>query len=223
MELTEALRRRRMVRAFRPDPVAPDVLDRVLDAARRAPSAGSTQALDLLVLEGPAQTGRYWDLTFPDPVARAGFRWQGLLDAPVLVVPVVDPGAYASRYGEADKAGAGLDRVAAWPVPYWWVDGGAAVENLLLAAVDAGLGALLFGLFAAEEAVLAAFDVPAGRRAVGTVALGHPLPDEPGRSAGRRRRTLDEVVHRGGWRPQPPTDASSASSSATSDTGRRQA
>jgi nitroreductase len=188
-----------MVRAFRPDPVAPDVLDRVLDAACRAPSAGFTQGLDLLVLEGPAATADYWSLTFPDAAARAGFRWQGLFDAPVLVVPVVDPAAYAERYGQPDKARTGLGEVGAWPVPYWWVDGGAAVQNLLLAAVDEGLGALLFGLFEAERAVLAAHGVPEGRRALGTVALGHPAPDEPGRSATRARRPLAEVVHRGRW------------------------
>jgi nitroreductase len=188
-----------MTRAFRPDPVAPAVLSRLLDAARRGPSAGATSGLDLLVLEGPGQTGRYWDLTFPDPSRRAAFRWQGLFAAPVLVVPVVDPAAYAARYAEEDKARTGLGEPAAWPVPYWWVDGGAAIENLLLAAVDEGLGALLFGLFSHEPAVLAAFGVPAGRRALGTVAVGHPAPDTPGRSAGRPRRPLDEVVHRGRW------------------------
>jgi nitroreductase len=199
MELSEVLRRRRMVRAFRPDPVPPAALERVLDAATRAPSAGFAQGLDLLVLADPASVARYWDLTFPEPGARARFRWQGLLLAPVLVVPVVDPAAYAARYGEADKVGTGLGQVAAWPVPYWWVDGGAAVENLLLRAVDEGLGTLLFGLFAHERAVLDAFGVPEGRRAIGTIALGHPAPDEPGRSATRPRRPRAEVVHLGHW------------------------
>lgn len=199
MELSEVLRRRRMVRAFRPDAVEPDVLGRVLDAARRAPSAGFTQGLDLLVLQGLEQSGRCWDLTFPDAAARAAFRWQGLFAAPVLVIPVVDPAAYADRYGESDKAASGLDGVGAWSVPYWWVDGGAAVENLLLATVDEGLGALFFGLFEHERDVLDAFGVPDGRRALGAVAVGHPAPDEPGRSSTRPRRPLDDVVHRGRW------------------------
>jgi len=199
VEFADVLRRRRMVRAFQDRPIDRAVLDRVLDAARRGPSAGSTQGLDLLVLEGPVQTTGYWDLTFPDPGARAGFRWQGLFAAPVLVVPVVDPAAYATRYGEADKRGTGLGEVQSWSVPYWWVDGGAAVENILLAAVDEGLGALLFGLFDHERAVLDAHGVPPGRRALGTVALGHPAPDERGRSASRPRRTLDDIVHRGRW------------------------
>ena len=89
--------------------------------------------------------------------------------------------------------------VGAWPVPYWWVDGGAAVQNLLLSAVDEGLGALFFGLFASARAVLDDLGVPAGRRALGTVALGHPAPDEPGRSATRPRRPATEVVHRTRW------------------------
>ena len=68
-------------------------------------------------------------------------------------------------------------------MPYWWVDGGMAVEHVLLGAVDAGLGACFFGLFDHEPAVFAALGVPEGWRALGTIALGHPAPDEPGLSA----------------------------------------
>ncbi|MEO6989145.1 MAG: nitroreductase family protein, partial [Aquihabitans sp.] len=85
------------------------------------------------------------------------------------------------------------------PVPYWWVDAGAVAQNLLLAAVDAGLGACLFGLFDHEAAVAAAFGVPDGWRLVATVAIGHPAPSPPGRSAVRPRRSLDEVRHRNHW------------------------
>ena len=117
----------------------------------------------------------------------------------MVVVPVIDPDAYVERYAEGDKAATGLGEGAdAWSVPYWWVDGGMAVHGLLLAAVYAGLGALFFGLFAHERAVLDSFGVPAGHRALGAVALGWPADaDEPGRSAGRRRPPLDSVVHRG--------------------------
>ncbi len=198
MDLSEVVRRRRMVRAFDGRPVEPEVLARVLDAARRGPSAGFTQALDLLVLEGEGQTGCYWELTFPDSAARARFRWQGLFAAPVLVLPLVSSAAYSARYAEVDKVATGLDDPAAWAVPYWWVDGGMAVLLLLLAAVNEGLGAALFTLEHPAE-VLAAFGVPGDRLPLGAVALGHPAPDTPGRSAGRRRRPLDEVVHRGTW------------------------
>jgi nitroreductase len=199
MELHEAIRHRRMVRAYEPRPVDDTVLQRVLDAARRGPSAGNSQPVDLLVLDAPADRARFWDLSFPVPEARARFRWQGLFDAPVVVVPLVEPAAYARRYSQPDKARTGLHDLDAWPAPYWWIDGGAAVENLLLAAVAEGLGALLFGLFAGEASILEAFGVPDGHRALGAVALGHPAPDEPGRSSSLTRRSLADIVHRGRW------------------------
>ena len=198
MELSDLIRSRRMVRAFDRRRVDPALVDELIDLARRAPSAGNTQPCAFVVLEG-TDTARLWDVTLP-PERRTGFRWQQLLDAPVVIVPVVDPGAYVRRYAEQDKAATGLGAGAdAWEVPYWWVDGGMAVHGLLLAAVDAGLGALFFGLFAHERAALDALGVPADQRALGAVALGWPAPDEPGRSAGRPRPRLTDVVHRGGW------------------------
>lgn len=200
MELREVLATRRMVRDFTAAPIAPDVLDRVLDAATRAPSAGFTQGVDLVVLAGPDETARYWDATLA-PARRAGFAWPGLLAAPVLVVVCATPDAYVARYAEPDKARTGLGAgTAAWAVPYWFVDGGMAAENLLLAAVDAGLGACFFGVFDHEAALGAALGIPTGVRTVGTIALGHPAPaSRPGRSAARPRRRVGDVAHRGGW------------------------
>jgi nitroreductase len=189
-----------MVRSFDRRPVPIAEVDRLIDLARRAPSAGNTQACAFVVLSG-GETARLWDVTLPAE-RRAGFRWPGLVDAPVVIVPVVRPGAYVDRYGEADKASTGLGSgEAAWPVPYWWVDAGMAVHGLLLGAVDAGLGALFYGLFEHEAAALAALGVPDGWRAVGAVALGWPAPsgDAPSRSSSRPRPPLAEVIHRGGW------------------------
>lgn len=202
MDLTDAIRRRHMVRAFTEEAVDPVVVDRLCDLARRAPSAGNTQGTAFLVLDEPETTGRYWDITLPAD-RREGFRWPGLIAAPVLVVVAVRAAAYVDRYAEADKVATGLGADADdWSVPYWWVDAGAAIEHLLLAVVDAGLGACLFGLFEHEAAVATTFDVPDGWRLVGTVALGHPAPGTgggPGRSAGRLRRPLGDVIHRGRW------------------------
>ncbi len=189
-----------MVRAFRPEPVAPAVLDGVLDAARRAPSAGFAQGVDLVVLEG-ADTARYWDTSLPGP-RREGFPWPGLLAAPVLVVVAADPRAYVTRYSEPDKARTGLGTGSeAWPQPMWFVDAGMAAMALLLAAVDAGLGACFFGVFEHEAALCDALGVPEPVRLAGTVALGHadPEADRRSRSAGRARRPAADQVHRGGW------------------------
>ncbi len=170
----------------------------MLAAASRAPSAGNTWALDLVVIRDPA---RYWDVTLPAGPRRAGFRWQGLLAAPVLVVPVVDPDAYPRRYAEADKAATGLGAgTEAWQVPYWWVDGGAAVMAMLLTATAEGLGSLLFGQFGHEAALRVALGIPDGRRALGTIALGWPDDSDPrSRSTARGRPSSSSYVHDGGW------------------------
>ncbi len=175
------------------------MLDALLDLARRAPSAGNSQGTELLVLDRPEATARYWDITLPQE-RRDHFGWPGLLVAPVLVIVWVSPAMYVARYGEADKSGTGLGTVASvWPVPYWFVDGGMVVDQLLLAATDAGLGACFFGLFEHETAVREEFDVPREWRAVGTIALGHAAPDRRSSSADRPRRPLPDVVHRGSW------------------------
>jgi nitroreductase len=199
MEFVDVVARRRMIRDFAPDPITPTIVDGLVDRARRGPSAGNSQAVAFVVLSGPTETAQYWDATLPAE-RRAGFRWPGLLAAPVLIVVACSPQIYVARYGEPDKAqtglGAGPD---AWPVPYWWVDAGAAVQTLLLGAVDAGLGSCLFGPFAHEAAVRDALGMPDEWRVVGTVALGRPASREPGPSALRPRRAREEVVHQGRW------------------------
>lgn len=200
MEFREVVTGRRMCRSFAPDPIPPEVLGRVLDAGRRAPAAGNTHGTHLVVLEGPVQTSRYWDVTLPVE-RREGFRWPRLLDAPVLVLPLAEPGAYVARYAEDDKATTGLGAgEEAWPTPYWTVDTAFAAMSILLAAEDEGLGALFFGIFRHADAVLSTLGVPPSIEPIGAIALGHPAGDDaPGRSAGRGRPALEEYVHRGGW------------------------
>jgi nitroreductase len=198
MEFSAVVRRRRMVRAFFPTRLEPAVVERVLHPATRVPSAGNTQGVSLVVLQHE-RVRDYWDTTLRTE-RRAGFPWPGLLDAPVLVVVSVDPDAYVDRYGEADKRATGLGEAAdAWPQPMWFVDAGMAVQALLLAAVDEGLGACFFGVFEHEAAVRTMVGAPEHIRIVGTVALGHAdaARDRPSRSAGRAPR--GDVVRFGRW------------------------
>lgn len=196
-----------MCRSFLPDRLPPDRLERLLDLARRAPSAGFTQGVAFVSLERPATSpatdpvAAYWDLTLPAE-RRGDFPWPGLLLAPVLVTLWVRPQAWVERYGRDDKTRAGLGGDQdSWPVPYWWVDAGAVVQNLLLAVEGDGLGALFFGMFDHEPSIAAHLGVPEGWRGVGTVALGLPAPDgrRPSASARRGRPPLDEQWHRNGW------------------------
>lgn len=192
-----------MTRSFRRDPIPDDLLLDLVDLASRAPSAGKTQGWHLLVLSGD-DVASYWDLTLPAE-KRAKFRWAHLLDAPVLALPFADADAYVTRYGEADKARTGLgESQDAWSTPYWTIDASMSVMTLLLAAEDAGLGALFFGVFDHEPAVRAAFGVPDGPQLLGAIALGWPLDDErpatgEGRSAARSRRRPEEIVRWGRW------------------------
>lgn len=189
-----------MTRAFRPEPMTHELVMSVVDAGRRAPSAGNSQGFAFVVLEGPAQTARYWDTTLP---GRDAFGFPGLLDAPALVIVLAHPQAYVDRYAEPDKAATGLGAGASrWPVPYWTVDASFAAMLIQLAAIDAGLGVLFFGPFDHEAAVLSALGVPDDHEAIGTIALGWPdaaRDTRAGTSASRPRRSVDEVVHWGGW------------------------
>ncbi|MFP4513259.1 MAG: nitroreductase family protein [Acidimicrobiales bacterium] len=200
MEFREVVGRRRMVRAFTTEPVDTEILDRMLSDALRSPSAGNSQGRDLVVLEGPEQTATFWNLTLPAE-RRRSFAWPGLLAAPVIVVPLADPQRYLDRYSQPDKETTGLGASEdAWPVPYWTIDTAFATMTLLHAAVDAGLGALFFGIFRNEAELMGALGVPDHLRPIGAVAIGHPAPEHRrGRSADRPRRGLSDAVHRGSW------------------------
>lgn len=199
MEFQDVVRLRKMVRSFEDRPLDPAVLDRILRNAQRAPSAGFSQGQAFLVLEGREQTGRYWEALMPgDRPASFRTSWPDLFNAPVLIVCLDSKDIYLDRYSEPDKGW--TDRAESrWPVPYWHIDAGMAAMIVLLDAVDAGLGALFFGI--PDQAKLReTFGVPDGYEAIGTIALGHPKPhDRPSPSLARGRRAPTAVVHRGRW------------------------
>ena len=204
MEFRDVVTGRRMTRHFRPDPVDRDTLLDLVDLATRAPSAGKTQGWSLLVLEGDAAT-RFWDISLPLD-KRAGFAWPTLLSAPVVALSFADPYAYVQRYSEPDKAHTGLGAgVDAWQTPYWTIDGSFATMTFLLAAHDAGLGALFFAVFNSPERIRDEFGVPGHLQLLGAIALGHPAVrggeavPRAGRSARRPRRSADDVAHFGRW------------------------
>lgn len=200
MEFQEVVRRRRMVRNFSDRDVPRAVVDRILDNAVRAPSAGFTQGWAFLVFHGRDETERFWAATFP-PDARERFSWPGLFRAPAIVVPLACRRAYLDRYAEPDKGWTDRDQ-SRWPVPYWFVDAGFAALLGLLTAVDEGLGALFFGIWRVDE-FRVAFDIPDDYAPVGAIAFGYPAPDRPSRSVRRGRRPVADVTHWGGWGGRP--------------------
>ena len=105
-----------MVRAFQKKSVDAELLNRIVEIASWAPSAGKAQGWHLLVLQNE-DTNRFWNVTLPKE-KRANFRWQHLLDAPVIALAFADPNAYLERYSEPDKALTKLgSSTESWPTP----------------------------------------------------------------------------------------------------------
>ena len=192
------VRKRKMVRTFEDRPIDPKVLDRIVANAQRAPSAGFSQGWAFLVLNGKNETERYWNTTMT-PARREEFGWPGMFNAPAVIVCLSNKAAYLDRYARPDKGWADRDETR-WPVPYWDIDVGMAALLILQSAVDAGLGAVFFGIFD-QAGFRASFGVPDEYTAVGTVAIGHrTATDRPSPSLKIvGRKPASEVVHRGHW------------------------
>jgi nitroreductase len=197
MQFAEVLRRRRMIRSYdaaRSVPAA--ALDAILGAALRAPSAGFTQGVSLLVLSSATERETFWQV-----VAAADTTWlRGVRTAPVLVTVWTSEEAYLDRYAEPDKGWADRDR-GRWSAPYWFVDAGMASMAALLSAVDNDLGACFFGIPADRiAAVREAFGVPADQLSVGVISVGYATPAPATGSPTRRpRKAPSEVIHYGTW------------------------
>ena len=195
MELRELLKRRRMVRHYTDEPVSREVLERIAATVRRAPSAGFSQGQRLLVVDDPALLGKLGE----DESAGAE-PWFGSAAAHVIIL--TRERDYHERYQRPDKLQDGDEIV--WPVPFWFVDGGAALMLVLLAAIDEGLAAAVYGVQVEDEPRWRELlDIPDDLRIVAGVTLGHGAPDPKWSKrtsrATQRRRTIDELVHWNRW------------------------
>lgn len=201
MEFAEVLSRRRMVRHYDDRPINPEVVERVVNAGLRAPSAGFSQGYAVLLLTDADDRARFWAAT-ETPQETASWPAEtraGVMRAPAIVVTLSCKRAYLDRYALPDKGWTDRDE-RRWPVPYWHIDTGMVALLMLLQAVDEGLGALFMGM--APETIpsfRAAFDVPEDHDVVGVVCFGHEAADAPRRDLRSRRRETAAVVHRGHW------------------------
>jgi nitroreductase len=201
MDFREVVRRRKMVRSFSAEPVDPGAVRRALDTARRGPSAGFSQGVEFVVVSEERTR-----LAIAAP-AQETFEVSGhhnfVAQAPVHVVVCVSPEIYRSRYREPDKmqVRSQIDDDSLWAVPYWYTDAGAAVQLLLMAAVDEGLAAAFVGSDA--ELLRRLLGIPEEYIPVGVALLGHAAPDAGQfgdvSAQPRPRRPYDEIVHRERW------------------------
>jgi FMN reductase [NAD(P)H] len=196
VEFKEILKRRRMVRAFKPEPIPPDAIERILATVLRAPSGGFSQGHRLLVVTEPETRERIAEL-FDEPASVAEGREPWISAAPVLVVVGTREESYHERYRRADKLQDGEEIV--WPVPYWHVDAGAAMMLLLLAAIDEGYAAGVVGVPVEHQPEFKGLlGIPDDVAVVACVTIGRPADDRNWSAVSSRltqaRKSLDELV-----------------------------
>jgi len=184
MEFTDVVRRRRMVRHFAPDPIDRDVLERMAAIAQRAPSAGFSQGQRIVIVTEPDTRRQIARLCGEEEMAEVGYdRW--LSEAPAHLIPCVSEEIYHRRYREPDKLDESGSEIH-WPVPYWWMDVGATVMLILLAAVDEGLAAGFAGADAPGYVEMRRLlGLPDEFSPVGVIPVGRALPDKRSPSLAR--------------------------------------
>ena len=192
MEFRETIRRRRMVRNYQSLPVSAQAVERIVTAGLSAPSAGNSQGQSLVVVTDAPVRARIARLAGEHRYSGRGFDpW--ISGAPVHIVVCVSADAYRRRYREPDKGATG-----AWPVPYWWVDGGATLMAVLLASVDEGLAAGFLGAHSIPG-LSRLLGIPEDTAPLGVVTIGRPAADRPSGSLARGRRPRSETVHYQRW------------------------
>ena len=161
MELTEAIRTRRSVRAYKPDPIPDGVLEKVLDCARLAPSANNVQPWHFVVVKDRAKRREIAQLA-------AGQSFVG--EAPAVIV------CCGKRY---------TDRYSWISGNMYLVDCTIAIDHLTLAARNEGLGTCWVGAFD-HELLKKAVDIPRGYDIIMLIPIGHPATESAVRETGGR-------------------------------------
>jgi nitroreductase len=202
MDFADVLKRRKAVRNYVEEPVPRETLERIVARGKRIPSGGYSQGLRLVVVTDTATRHRIAQLADEAEYVASGFEpW--ISRAPAHIVIGTREADYHDRYREPDKLQEDGSEIH-WPVPYWHVDAGAAMMLLMLAAVDEGLAAGVFGVLDWGP-IWELLGIPDDVLAVAIVTVGKPGPEpeelEKRRRAAmkRRRRPLDEVVRWERW------------------------
>lgn len=188
------LRSRRMCRAYQSRPVPSADLLRILQAARKVPSAGHSQGVRYGVSTSSATRALVAKACGEDKFVAAGYApWLSV--APVHLVVATSVQAYQDRYNEADKAG----EPSEWPVPYPILDAGKSLMALYLAAQECGLACGYLGPHSGPDLVKL-LELPKHWQYLGLVTLGYrdPSVSAATRSTKRGWRPFEEVVH---WIP----------------------
>jgi nitroreductase len=169
MNTLEAIRTRRSIRSYKDLPVSSEILHELLAAAMSAPSAGNQQPWEFVIVDDRA-----------------------LLDQ----IPTIHPYAEMCRQAPVGILVCGDPRREKHP-GYWVQDCSAAIQNLLLAAHEKGLGAVWTGIYPREERVAdmrKLMKLPEAVVPLAFIVLGYPNEAPPPQD-----RYREERVHKNGW------------------------
>jgi nitroreductase len=169
MDVLEAVRGRRSIRAFRSDDVSPKIVEKLLDAARWAPSAGNIQPWEFIVVRKPE---------IKRALAEAALDQTLIEEASVVIVVCANEDRSSQGYGIRGKT------------LYCLQDTAAATQNILLTAYSLGLGTCWVGAFREEEA-REILKIPHGIRPVAIIPVGYPAETPPQRD----RRPISQIAH----------------------------
>ena len=171
MSILKIIQKRRSIRRYKKEPISEEVLQRVLEAARLAPSGKNFQPWKFIIVQ---------DEELKKKLAVASAEQHFMAEAPVIIVACGFPEDSYSRLGRYMKS---------WPV-----DVTIALEHLILQATEEGLGTYWIGSFEEEE-VKSILNVPEEVRVLALTPLGFPNEEPPYR--GRKR--LDEIISYNGF------------------------
>jgi nitroreductase len=173
MDFTDVVMKRRAVRRFEEGGVDHEVLERVARLAQRAPSAGFSQGQRLVVIVDPERRRELARLCGEAAYVEMGMGpW--ISQCAAQFVPCVSEAVYHRRYQAPDKLQDDGTEIE-WPIPYWWVDVGATMQNIMLAAVNEGLGCGFAG--GDPDEIRALLGLPDEFAPIGVMPVGRPLPD----------------------------------------------
>lgn len=173
MDVFQAIGDRRSIRKYKDQPVEREKVERVLNAARLAPSWKNMQCWRFLVLDRAARKEALLDAFGDDNPGK-----KALLQAPVLIVVCADPSQSEVSHG----------------MEYYIADAAVAFQNLCLAALELGLGTCWMGMYD-EAAIKERLGIPEEIRVVGVTPLGYPDQDP----RPRPRKELAEIAYYNDW------------------------
>lgn len=171
MDFNEVIATRRSVRAFRPDAIPEDALQRVVEAARLAPSANNTQPWRLIAVRDESKRRE---------IARLCFEQDFIAEAPVVFA------ICAERY---------VDNYSWIGERMYLVDTSIFIDHLTLAARNEGLGTCWIGAFdaARHKKLKALLDVPETHDVVMVLPMGYPRQADALRET-NARKSMDAIL-----------------------------